>query len=67
MSLFDWNIAKDIGRDDPPFASLIMAAYMKADSINTAKIQAAWPDIAQEAQARYGAPGGRLDGEVRHY
>lgn len=66
MSLYDYEISKQLGAGDPPFAAFIMAAYARADSTNTAKIGYLWPEIAAEVDARYNAPGGLLDGETRH-
>ena len=63
MSHYDYAVSRQIDADDYPFAALIMAALRKADSTNAAKIQAAWPDIAAELQARYNAPGGVLPGD----
>jgi hypothetical protein len=39
---------------------------MRADSINVMRLRAAWPDVWDELQARYDAPGAVLDsdGEV---
>jgi hypothetical protein len=49
MSLYDYQTSR-----------LIMAALRKADSTNAAKLRAQWPDICDEMQARYDAPGGVL-------
>jgi len=50
-------------RNDPPFYALIMAAMRKADSSNTDKLAAAFPDVWGELKARYHAPGGLLPSE----
>lgn len=47
------------------FYSLLTAAYMHADSTNTAKIRLMWPDFADEIAARYNAPGGVLPDDWR--
>jgi len=47
--------------EDPTFASLIMAAYRKADTGNQTKLHQMWPEIVDELQARYDAPGGYLE------
>lgn len=60
MSHYDYVVSKVIDQRDYPFYALIMAALRKADSDNTAKIWAAWPEVAQELDARYNAPGGFL-------
>lgn len=63
MSLFDYIVSKHVSNDDPPFASLIMAAYRKADTGNAFLLEQAFPEIVAELRLRYNAPGGRLDGE----
>ena len=63
MSLFDYEASQRLSAGDPPFAALIMAAYRKADTSNTALIERAWPGIAAELRARYNAPGGLLPGD----
>ena len=45
------------------FYALIMAALRQADTFNAEKLRAAWPDVCDEMQARYNAPGGLLPGE----
>ena len=57
MSLFDYSVSQRLSVDDPPFAALIMAALRKADTRNAAKLSAAFPEICDEMQARYNAPG----------
>lgn len=53
MSLYDWQRARVLRAADEPFAALIMAAVMKADSSNLAKLQTAFPEIVREADRRY--------------
>lgn len=48
---------------DPPFYGVVMLAMMRADSFNAAKLRAAWPDVWDECQARYDAPGAVLDSD----
>ena len=60
MSLHGYHVSVNIGRTDPPFYALIMAAMRKADTDNLAKLQAAWPDVWREFQSRYDAPLGVL-------
>jgi predicted ArsR family transcriptional regulator len=60
MTLYDYQMSRDLVADDPPFAALIMAALRKADTENAAKISAMWPGIAREMRVRYNAPGGLL-------
>ena len=63
MSLYDYEKSKEISKGDPPFASLIMAAGRKADSLNLLKLKAVFPDIIDELQVRYDSPGGLLNEE----
>ena len=63
MSLYEYDVSREIDAKDYPFYSLLMAAMRKADSDNTVKLQANWPDIWDELQARYNAPGGTLEGD----
>lgn len=63
MSLFDYKKSQDIDACDYPFYAIIMAAMLRADSINADKLRAAFPETFEELQARYNAPGGRLEGE----
>lgn len=63
MSLYGYRQSLDISAKDPSFASLIMAALRKADSINALKLENMWPGICSEMQERYNAPGGLLEGE----
>lgn len=63
MSFYDYHVSKGVGLQDLPFYALIMAAMRQADTVNVGKLRAAWPDVWDELQARYNAPGGLLPGE----
>jgi len=63
MSLYDYRASLELGETDPPFAALIMAAMRKADSINILLLRGAFPEIWQELEQRYHAPGGLLPEE----
>ena len=63
MSLYDYEKSKEISRDDPPFAALIMSAMRKADTTNAMRLRCVFPDICDELQMRYDSPGGLLSGE----
>lgn len=60
MSHHAYRVSAKLAQMDPPFEALIMAALRRADSGNAERIRAAWPEIADEAQARYDAPAGVL-------
>ena len=61
MSLYDYNISREISKNDYTFYALIMAAMRKADSTNLPKLRTAFPDIYEELYARYNSPGGVLN------
>lgn len=63
MSLFDYQVSKQLALQDPPFGALIMAAMRKADTGNAALLQTAFPELHRELTLRYDAPGGQLPGE----
>jgi CRISPR/Cas system-associated protein endoribonuclease Cas2 len=46
------------------FHALLIAAILKADSANAARLQKAFPELYAETQARYDQPGGLLPGET---
>ncbi len=64
MSLHGFEVAMQLGRGNTPFGALIMAAMAKADTANVEKLREAWPDVWEELNARYNAPGGLINGEV---
>jgi hypothetical protein len=66
VSLYDYNVSRQISRSDPPFAALIMAALRKANTDDAAWLWRSFPDICQEMQDRCNAPGGRLPGDPEH-
>lgn len=63
MSLYDYEVARELERQDVPFHALIMAAMRRAGTGNLQALQAAFPAQWQELRARYCAPGGLLPGE----
>ena len=65
MSHYDYEKSKEISAKDPPFASLIMSAGRKADTHNFAKLKLMFPEIINELQERYWAPGGLLPEEIK--
>lgn len=64
MSLHSYIISAEISKRDLPFSSYIMAAMRKADSFNSKKLMTVFPEIWDELNARYNAPGGVLPNEV---
>jgi hypothetical protein len=60
MSLYDYQISEKLALEDYPFYSLIMAAMRKADTDNTVKLKACWPEIWRELERRYHAASGLL-------
>jgi hypothetical protein len=63
MSYHDYQVSKQVAMYDFPFYGLIMAAMRKADTDNTVKLRAAFPEVWDELQTRYNAPGGLLESE----
>ncbi len=63
MSLYDYEMSREISATDPPFAALIMAAMRKADTQNTYWLRRGFPEIHKELAQRYISAGGLLDGE----
>jgi len=63
MSLYEYRESQALERQDAGFYSLIMAAMRRADDVNIGKLKHAWPEVWQELEARYNAPGGLLPGE----
>jgi hypothetical protein len=62
VTWFDYRESKRFG-PDPNFYALIMAAMRKADTPNAIKLRSAFPDLWDEVQARYNAPGGVIAGD----
>ena len=60
MGLIEYEQSKALAVGDPSFYAFIMAAMRKADTTNTLKLQRMWPDVWDEMQQRYNAPGGAL-------
>lgn len=48
---------------DPAFYALVLAAARRADTMNLERLRVAFPKIIAELEARYNAPGGRLEGD----
>ena len=64
MSAYDYDVSLAMSLEDPPFASLLMSMIRKGDTVNRAKIKAAWPNIWKEFWDRYEAAGGLLPSDV---
>ena len=63
MSLYDYLESQNKELQTAPFYSLIMAAMRSADDMNSILLREAFPDIWEELDERYNAPGGLLPGE----
>lgn len=61
MTFHEYQVSKELAAI--PFYALVMAAMRRADSTNLPKLQAAFPDVWDELDARYNAPGGLLTRE----
>ena len=67
MSLYDYEISKQLEAMDVSFYGLIMAAMRRADTDNLNALRAFWPAVWDELQARYNAPGGALNDAEMEY
>lgn len=63
MAIWDYRKSLELDKSDPSFLALLFALMRKADSINTQKLQALWPEEWAEMQQRYNSPGGLLPHE----
>lgn len=64
MSHHDYTVSRNLANDcDASFASLVMAAMRKADTLNLSRLQEGFPEIWAELQERYNSPGGWLPDE----
>ena len=63
MSLYDYQRSQALDQADETFHGLIMAAMRRADSENYRALRLQWPEVWDELQERYHAPGGRLPGD----
>ena len=64
MSKYDYQRSQILEADrENSFYSLIMAAMRKADDVNIEKLKLVFSDTWQELNARYNAPGGKLENE----
>lgn len=60
MSRHDYEIGREPKLKDASFYGIIMGAMMRADTHNAGLLRSQWPDVWDEVQARYDAPGARL-------
>ena len=63
MSLYDYLASQKVLSRHYPFYALLMALIYQADTPNSEKLRAAWPEVWDELQERHDAPDGRLEGE----
>lgn len=65
MSLFDYQASVEIVQHSGQsgFYALLMAAMRRADLENGRRLRAAFPEVWAELQARYNAPGGRIESD----
>lgn len=61
MSAFDFHKARELSRQR--FSTLVMSAMMAGREHQTARLRAAFPELAQELDARQRSPGGRTPAE----
>ena len=63
MSLYDYEVSKELSYKDYPFYALIMAAMRKADDTNGELLRKAFPLVWEELHRRYHSAGGKLEHE----
>lgn len=66
MSLYDYEESKKITAEGPSFASLIMAAAWKADTLKFSKLKSVFPEIIEEFEKRY-FTGGAYNEDIREH
>jgi len=66
MNLYDYEESKKIAAEYPSFASLIMAAAWKADTLKFGKLKSAFPEIIEELEKRY-FKGGVCHEDIREH
>lgn len=65
MSWYDYDLSRFMEKTyEFTFNSLIMAAMRQADDVNLKALKHTFPDIWEELEARYNAPGGKLEHEI---
>jgi hypothetical protein len=64
VSLYDYEVSRQLAELRAPFYALLMAAFREADTHNLQRLAAAFPAVHAEVQARYDAPGGMLPDEL---
>ena len=65
MSLYEYEEGREIAAKDPSFYALIQAAMRRADTNNLELLKVCWPEVWLELKARYNAPGGMLQSEMK--
>ena len=65
MSLYDYQLSKEIEQQDYPFYAILMAVFRQADSDNLNKLREAFPEVGIEFVRRYNAPYGLLPEELQ--
>jgi hypothetical protein len=60
VSYLDYKYARELVEHDVPFYALILAAAVRADPINAARLRGAFPQAVAEAEQRHRSPCGLL-------
>ena len=65
MSLYDYEVGQRVVTQygDDEFYGLIQACMRLADTDNLQRLKIDWPEVWDDLQKRYNAPGGLLAGE----
>lgn len=64
-TVHDYEYARRLVAQDPPFWALVIAAMRRADTNNERALREAFPQVWEELDRRYHAPMALLEGESR--
>ena len=63
MSFDEYHEGRRIAAQNYPFYAIIQAAMRQADTDNLQKLKQEWPEVWEDLDKRWHAPGGYLPGE----
>jgi hypothetical protein len=64
MNWLSYQTGVRLARADVDFYALVIAAMIRADTTNAARLRSVFPELWDETQRRYDAPGGLIGDEV---
>jgi hypothetical protein len=63
MSYYDYETGRKLEMTELPFYGIIQAAMRRADNENLEKLKGCFPEVWDDLQKRYNAPGGKLEND----